>query len=112
MKASTVLKGLLEVKKAALSVGDSVCCLNKETGICHNLKQVIGYISYDIVPVYAHGWPEHSGCRDYPVPNPSADCFANVWRGEYGAARLRLLDYLIKRMEELGDSEIVLGDGE
>ena len=54
-------------------------------------------------------WPEFSGDRSYPVPHPSESpdrafdhaCAEEMWSpgSAYGAARLRLLDWLIARLE-------------
>lgn len=51
-------------------------------------------------------WPEYSGEVNYPVPHPKyspMDAFIlekNVWIGEYGAARRRLLDFIISTLQE------------
>ena len=54
-------------------------------------------------------WPEFSGYPSYPVPHPSdspdkafySASAEDMWSPEsaYGAARLRLLDWLIARLE-------------
>jgi hypothetical protein len=54
-------------------------------------------------------WPEFSGDRGYPVPHPSKSpdvafdlvSTEDMWSPEsaYGAARLRLLDWLIAKLE-------------
>lgn len=56
-------------------------------------------------------WPEFSGCAMYPVPSPLSD-FPEVaydealsddtmWVGAYGGARIRLVNYLITRAQEV-----------
>lgn len=72
-------------------------------GICSNVAGLLG----EEIPLYRfmEGWPEHSGSRCYPVPHPAGcplDGFwsaEDVWVGEYGAARRRLLDYMIEQLE-------------
>ena len=60
-------------------------------------------------------WPEFSGDRAYPVPHPSErpDMAFDLTSAEdkwnpgnaYGAARLRLLDWLISRLEAETETE-------
>ena len=60
-------------------------------------------------------WPEFSGDRAYPVPHPDKDpkmAFdlaspKEMWSPEsaYGAARLRLLDWLISQLEAEAETE-------
>lgn len=51
-------------------------------------------------------WPEFSGSIDYPVPHPTLNPidayngFADLWIGEYGEARKRLLDFCITELEK------------
>lgn len=108
MKAEEVLFGLLKVKEAALAKDKPYWWVDA-CGICRNLGKLIGkYYAYKFVKEYALGWDEHSGSLDLPVDGDY--CSGNCWVGEYGAARLRLLDYLIQRVEALGDSEISFGE--
>ena len=65
----------------------------------------------DYVKELAAEWPEYSGFPSYPVrPAPYITTYADesggfwearrsktLWMGEYGAARQRLLDFLIER---------------
>lgn len=55
-------------------------------------------------------WPEFNGCEHYPVPIPEAECHPGsyymdhrdiMWdrTTEYGAARWRLLEWLIQDLE-------------
>ena len=56
-------------------------------------------------------WPEFTGNIVYPVPHPDYEdemagyhATADVWKGEYGEARMRLLDHLIlKAGKDLSD---------
>ena len=67
-------------------------------GICNNIRMT------DDVCKLAKKWPERSNDYSFPVPSydPFIDSFdmymrcSNVWIGEYGAARMRLLDFLIE----------------
>lgn len=108
MKASEILEGLLKVKEAS-ALKDKPYWWSFSCGICKNLSKHIGkYWAYKFVKEYAVGWDEHSGSLDLPIDGDY--CAENCWIGEYGAARLRLLDYLIQRVTELGDSEIIFGE--
>ena len=101
-KATEMLAHLLKLKELA-------ACGNvpaETSGICSNLTIVSQVYSYGFVEKYSIGWPEHSGDREYPVPRPLGDQYKGKWIGEYGEARLRLLDYLIGQMENLGDAEV------
>ena len=65
----------------------------------------------DYVEELAAEWPEYSGYASYPIwPSPYITTFVDVrdifwiarrsktlWVGKYGAARQRLLDFLIER---------------
>lgn len=52
-------------------------------------------------------WPEYSGCITHPVPSGEDDCTPqhkfsytdDMWVDEYGAARRRLLAFLIEQLE-------------
>lgn len=52
-------------------------------------------------------WPECSDCNGYPVPSLIEGTDActmyfntfNKWEGEYGGARVRLLDFMIERLQ-------------
>lgn len=76
-------------------------------GICHAVEQHAGLRVANENYALMLGWPEHSGDEAYPVPAPipgrsnSGAYWAcgNKWVGEYGAARLRLLDWCINELE-------------
>lgn len=125
MKASTVLESLLGVKEAAL-VEEKPTWFNSKQGICGNVDGyeiimlgVSEYYSSNCLEYFYPQWSEWSGCETFPVPSTikaytAEDMYmehrGNMWTGEYSAARLRLLDYLIQRVEALGDSEISFGE--
>ena len=94
--------------------------VNRACGICYQ----IGVVSPEscgpkskvqrLMRELAKEWPEYSGDPEYPVPAPALeirpwrgrahwsadygyDHYEDKWVGEYGAARLRLLDFLIER---------------
>lgn len=110
MKATEMLAHLLALKDL-VAHGNIPAEMN---GICSNLTIVSQVGSYGFVEKYSVGWAEHSGDREYPVPSipvPSVNGYKCLkWRGEYGEARLRLLDYLIEQMESLGDEEVNWGE--
>lgn len=79
-------------------------------GICYHLdawKHARYNITVGMTLCLADGWPEHSGDESYPVPHPemAADsAFDTADEDEmwdktqpYGAARWRLVDYMIER---------------
>lgn len=82
------------------------------TGICCNLGEVFSagdtetlFAMQRKVRELAKGWPEYSGDEVYPVPcegMPSRSAYLTLpkWEGEYGAARMRLLNYLIEMTSE------------
>lgn len=108
MKAEEVLGGLLKVRGAALAKDKPYWWVDA-CGICRNLGKLIGaYKASNFVKAYSQGWSEYSGSPLLPVDG--SYCLGNCWTGEYGAARLRLLDYLIQCVEVLGDSEIIFGE--
>ena len=53
-------------------------------------------------------WPEYSGCPSFPVRSPGGchiDAYFDLprwprWEGEYGAARFRLLAFMIDTLRE------------
>lgn len=80
-------------------------------GICLNLEILTKQNGYAFVKRHAHAWPEFSGLSSCPVPSPLLEYDAEafyfkakeeraVWTGEYGAARLRLVDFLLTRCQE------------
>lgn len=99
IKATEMLDYLLKLKELA----DRGNIPAESNGICSNLTIVSQVQSYGFVEKYSFGWPEHSGNSEYPIRGKFSTF---QWRGERGAARLRLLDYLIEQMENLGDAEV------
>lgn len=83
-----------------------------ESGICSNVRNLLMQIApYDQLQeaiIYLRWlwetWPEYSGDLFFPVPYAGHDPESTYnlrrvpkWTGEYGAARLRLLDFLIEQ---------------
>lgn len=85
-----------------------------EYGICSNVRTLLNMASPfdqtgEAIPYLrglCKGWPEYSGEPFFPVPCAHYDpgtAYDEMrytlpkWQGEYGAARLRLLDYLIEQ---------------
>lgn len=84
-------------------------------GICRNLDRastsvhgrpgLVSFKQYDErLAELASSWPGHSGDPKYPVPHAEMSPYdaycdtRNLWEGEYGASRVRLLDHLIGRL--------------
>lgn len=110
--------GLQQLKQLAeqyLATGEDEQNVLEGVGICGALfaltdvDELVGISidAYDLVECLAQNWPEYSGNSGYPVPHQtlSAEEAFDLdkeeggldprWAGKYGAARLRLLDYLI-----------------
>ena len=103
-----VLKALKELKTLVDNGNENKYSINE--GICGNVFNIIfkrraycielDTTEYDFFPFKY--WPEYSGDFKFPVKCPlggearfaylNAD---NMWVGEYGEARKRLLDFLI-----------------
>lgn len=90
---------------------DSICFMLQDL---HNQQFNTGYNSIrmpEFVEELAAEWPEYSGFAEYPIrPSQYITTYVDVreifwmarrsktlWVGEYGAARIRLLDFLIER---------------
>ena len=101
MKATEMLAHLLKLK--GLAAHNYIPA--EMNGICSNLTIVSHVYSYGFVEKYSVGWAEHSGDREYPVQSINGYQYLK-FHGEHGEARLRLLDYLIEQMENLGDVEV------
>lgn len=82
-------------------------------GICMNLCAIPGHTPGDgeRADELMQQWPEYSGDASYPVPSGQADVSADRayynagqarWSADtpYGAARLRLLDFMIAKLEK------------
>lgn len=75
------------------------------TGICGNVRSASAEEIRILYPMFRK-WPEFSGTVGYPVPAPkgiSPESYywssVDLWEGEYGSARKRLLAFLIKSLE-------------
>ena len=119
----TLLKHLKYVRCAVheyLSTGEKPERFDPELGICSavslsaqspELRAGCLMLLKDLV----EQWPEFSGYPAYPVPHPSENpdrafylaSKEDMWSPEsaYGAARLRLLDWLIARLEAEAETE-------
>ena len=90
---------------------DSICFMlqdlhSKQFNTDYNWSGLAKYVEE-----LAAEWPEYSGYASYPIrPAPHITTYADesggfwaarrtgaLWAGEYGAARQRLLDFLIER---------------
>lgn len=75
--------------------------LHVSDGICSNIS-----CNPSPLTTLFSKWPEFSGCSTFPVPHPALpphDAYMqmqNLWVGEYGDARMRLLDFCIEELEK------------
>lgn len=106
-----LLDTLLVIKERAIK-GDMQI---RKYGICYNIALVsrsgaIDHSSQEIrqfKELYTK-WPEYTGNRDYPVPSygswlhpMSAFNYSyDMYEGEYGAARMRLLNWCIEELQK------------
>ena len=109
----------MNLHQALLKVKES----HDSTGICRNVGRVFLSESDDkffmhqrMVCELAKGWPEYSGNWHYPVPCEGKTAEAAyltlpLWEGEYGAARLRLLCYLIDVTKDENQTRTPCHDG-
>lgn len=83
----------------------------RTTGICESAFLVLyaggssRFEIYSEISELAKDWYEFSGDPAFPVPCKTSSAIQAYyalphWEGEYGAARLRLLDYLIEVTSE------------
>ena len=111
-----ILKHLKYVRRAVhkyLSTGEEPVWFDPELGICSAVADSaptpeLRTRCLRLIMDLAEEWPEFSGSAIYPVPHPTmrpGRAFVltpteNMWSPEsaYGAARLRLLDWLIARL--------------
>ena len=88
--------------------------VDKSCGICGNIEAIVGHGKYNVsIKIYGKAWPEHSGNSTFPIPAPAGyvspcsydtapaayylyGCKFNYWTGEYGAARKRMLAFLVE----------------
>lgn len=90
---------LLQLREAGPTTDFGICCQVKH--LCDS-KQL-----YDELRALFSRWPEFSGHPEFPVPHPDqspSQAFhteVDLWdrSTEYGAARWRLLDWLIEQTE-------------
>lgn len=89
-------------------------------GICWNVNyhlEEVWYdedLAHDDMVMAFRAWPEFSGESNYPVPAPADSTWneighygvtSDMWAGDYGAARIRLLDHMIQFYEALVSCE-------
>lgn len=109
-----ILKDVRAMVHEYLSTGEKPEWFDPELGICNAVG--LGAQSPELRSEFlillrglVEQWPEFSGYPSYPVPHPSENpdrAFylaspKEMWspEGYYGAARLRLLDWLIAHLE-------------
>lgn len=109
-----ILKDVRAMVHEYLSTGEKPERFDPDLGICNavglgapSLEIRSGHL--ELLMDLMEQWPEFSGARMYPVPHPSESpdkafdlvSAEDMWspEGYYGAARLRLLDWLIAHLE-------------
>lgn len=108
----TLLRNLKDVRRMVrehLSTG-----INPELGICYAVVRGVSSLAVrsgclSLLLDLMEEWPEFSGDRAYPVPHPDESpdmafdhaSAEDMWSpgSAYGAARLRLLDWLIAQLD-------------
>ncbi len=110
-----LLSCLLDIRQA---VDEGCVELSAHNGICAHVDRLWSTKTTDFRDLYMMtmdqlfaSWPEFSGNIECPVPSPSVELTArrayhqatHKWVGEYGAARIRLLDWMIEQLQEAGD---------
>lgn len=105
----TLLANAIKLRAFVEDIGpDNVCTAD---GLCYLLGRGAGFYGgvkqgfEDVAPHLRsmfEAWPEFTGMSGYPVPHPhfnptDAFCEAEdyMFAGEYGAARIRLLQFII-----------------
>ena len=98
---------LLHEELVALKAGIAKNLHRKDSGICTNLPMYVRCTGQERLRTLFVQWPEFSGNHIYPVRAPSGEHpedyywdskdTEGIWKGDYGAARIRLLDFLIER---------------
>ena len=79
-----------------------LCCLVEEYLVLQfdDADPIPLHIESDLLPELFAEWPEYSGSPNFPVPGGTSAYFGqHRWHGEYGAARERLLNWLIQRLQ-------------
>ena len=97
----------LHEELVALKAGIAKNLHRKDYGICTNLPVYARRTSQERLRTLFVQWSEFSGDHNYPVRAPSGEHpqdyywdskdSEGIWKGDYGAARIRLLDFLIER---------------
>lgn len=104
MANSKVLNALLDMKNKIETKSDGYFFA---VGLCGNLEEYLTLEEIeqiDLENIY-HKWPEFSGNFVFPVPHPSVSPRVaylrhkqDMYENEYGASRIRLLDFLISQL--------------
>lgn len=108
-----VLKQVEKYQKGFQAGGPACEELNSSYAICSSVELVMYEMDefdparhWDVIFDLFSRWPEFSGNLRFPVPHPTEspqDGFFstswNMWLGEYGEARFRLLRFMIETLE-------------
>lgn len=108
-----LLAALLKIQEEGPSEPVEGICYNVEMATFHT-EGADDVMMFDIMSNLFRQWPEYSGNDLFPVPytedgercaDPDSAFYAidNLWEGEYGDSRKRLLAFLIAELQK--DSE-------
>lgn len=91
--------------------------LDSSQAICSSVDQILYEMDEpycvdheDIIFVLFLHWPEYSGERKFPVPHPTKSpeegfyTTQDMWSGEYGQARFRLLEFMISELSHTAEN--------
>ena len=103
------------VEDRACAICDSVCNRIGPNEPWHSIRVAL--------EVLFEEWPEFSGDSTYPVPSCQegqgwrsafeyAEYFKLIWKGEYGAARQRLLTFCIKTLEDRMEARAIMREAQ
>lgn len=74
----------------------------EDVGICGNLNYYkdYDYCPYSFTEHYAPRWEHFSGSESYPIKSTTKFYKGCLWKGENKVLRYKLIDFLIKTVEE------------
>ena len=111
-----LLEALLSIRETPVEdrSDDGICALVsayvyknyiKEHGeySAYEASDVVDEVRYALYDLFEE-WPEYSGSIAFPIASPDGTpveiyFMLNKWSGSYGEARIRLLDWLIQRLQ-------------
>lgn len=95
-----LIDSLLELKTQALDNKVQ----QESVGICLNWADILGNnLTYKLVYIFQQDWFCRTGHPHYPVPN---SVNVGLWEGKNLEMRLSLIDYILKRLDEVDQDYI------